>query len=116
MLKNYFKLAIRNFKKYKGITLIQLLGFSCGLAICLLIMLVIQYEYSFDKFNKKAAHIYRITQNITKENSNKSSVITPYPLPAALRQDHPELKKVVAMHIQKNAQVMNSEHKLFKET
>jgi putative ABC transport system permease protein len=115
MLQNYFKLALRNFRKYKGITFIQLLGFSAGLAICLLIVLVVQYEYSFDKFNKKAGHIYRIVENFKKENSSKSSVTTPYPLPAALRTDFPELKKVVAMHIQKNAQVMNSDHKLFKE-
>jgi ABC-type antimicrobial peptide transport system permease subunit len=115
VLKNYFKLALRNFKKYKGITLIQLLGFSAGLAICLLIMLVIRYEYSFDKFNKKEAHIYRVTENITKDNSKKFSVTTPYPLPAVLRADNPELKKVVAMHIQKNGQVMNGDHKLFKE-
>src|SRR6266487_249764 len=115
LIPNYFKLALRNFRKYKGITFIQLLGFSAGLAICLLIVLVVQYEYSFDKFNKKAAHIYRIVVNFKKENSSKFSVTTPYPLPAALRTDFPELKKVVAIHIQKNAQVMNSDHKLFKE-
>ena len=115
MIKNYFKLAIRNFRKYKGITFIQLLGFSAGLAICLLILLVVEYEYSFDKNNKNAAHIYRIVENIKKENSSTSSVTTPYPLPAALRNEYPELKRVVAMHVQKNAQLMTADHKLFKE-
>ncbi|HUS00967.1 MAG TPA: ABC transporter permease, partial [Chitinophagaceae bacterium] len=116
MFKSYFKLASRNFLRHKGITFIQLLGLSAGLAICLLIVLVVKYEYSFDKFHSKGDKIYRIVLNYNKGGEQSYSATTPYPLPDALRNDFPELKKIAGIHIQHDAVVRTNDKKLFKES
>lgn len=115
MLKNYLKLASRNFLKHKGITFIQLIGLSTGLAICLLIILVVRYEYSFDKFHSKAENIYRVVVNYNNNGEETFSAATPYPLPDAMRNEFPELKKVAGVHIQREAVVRTKDRKLFKE-
>ncbi len=116
MLRNYFKLASRNFSNHKGITFIQLIGLSSGLAVCLLIILVVKYEYSFDKFHSKADKIYRVVANYNKAGEETYSATTPYPMPDALRNDFPELKKVAGVHIQHDAVVRTETRKLFKES
>ena len=60
MLKNYFKIALRYFKRNKLYTAINVLGLSVGIAACLVISLIINYENSFDKFWKDKDQIYRV--------------------------------------------------------
>src|SRR5215467_6852278 len=62
MLKNYFKIAIRNLRKYKFISFINLFGLTVGLTCCLLIGMYIINELSYDKYNSKASNIYRVTR------------------------------------------------------
>lgn len=65
MLKNYFKIALRYFKRNKLYTTINVLGLSVGIAACLVISLIINYENSFDKFWKDKDQIYRVYANFT---------------------------------------------------
>ena len=60
MLKNYFKIAWRNLARNKAFSFINIFGLSVGLATCLLIMLYILDETSYDKHQKDAARIFRI--------------------------------------------------------
>lgn len=60
MLKNYFRISLRNLKRNKGYTIINILGLSMGIAICLLIFLVISFESGFDQFHKNKNRIFRI--------------------------------------------------------
>jgi len=60
MIKNYLKIALRNIKKYKGYSFINITGLAVGLAVCILLMLYVQHELSFDRFNEKADSIYRL--------------------------------------------------------
>jgi ABC-type antimicrobial peptide transport system permease subunit len=60
MLKNYFRISFRNLRRNKGYTIINILGLSIGIAICLLIFLVINFESGFDNFHKNKDRIYRI--------------------------------------------------------
>jgi hypothetical protein len=53
MFKNYFKTAIRNLKRNKSYAIINTLGLSVGIAACLLLFLVVQFESSFDNFHPK---------------------------------------------------------------
>ncbi|MFC1492465.1 ABC transporter permease [candidate division KSB1 bacterium] len=59
MFLNYLKIAIRNIKKYKGYSLINISGLAIGLACCIMIFLYLQYEYSYDKYHENAENIYR---------------------------------------------------------
>jgi putative ABC transport system permease protein len=60
MLKSYWKSALRNLWKNKGFSAINIIGLAIGLATCLLILLYVMDEWSFDGYNLKAGRIYRI--------------------------------------------------------
>jgi len=63
MLMNYFKSAIRNITRRKGYSLINITGLSIGMACCLLILMVVNDELSFDNYNEKEGRIYRIASS-----------------------------------------------------
>lgn len=60
MFKNYFKIALRTFRKNKTTTVINVLGLSIGISAALIIFMVIQYDFSFDKYEPGRENIYRI--------------------------------------------------------
>jgi putative ABC transport system permease protein len=60
MFKNYLHIALRNIKKHKGYSLINILGLAIGMACCILIFSYILYELSYDKYHENADMIYRI--------------------------------------------------------
>ena len=60
MLQNYFKLAVRNILKHKFFSAINILGMSIGIAACLLILLYVVDELSFDRFHANADRIYQV--------------------------------------------------------
>jgi len=62
MFKNYLMVAFRNLKRQKGYSLINILGLAIGMALCLLILVYVQDELSYDGFHEKADRIYRIAQ------------------------------------------------------
>ncbi len=89
MLKNYFKIAWRNLKRYKSYSLINILGLALGIASCLIIFLVVKNELGYDGFHKKANRVYRVTLNAIDFNPSVSMAIAP-----AMRNDFPELEHV----------------------
>jgi putative ABC transport system permease protein len=54
MFKNILKVALRNLLKRKSYTLINILGLSTGMAVCLLIILFVQSEWNYDRQHEKA--------------------------------------------------------------
>jgi putative ABC transport system permease protein len=60
MFLNYLKIAIRNLKKNKGYSFINIFGLAVGLACCILILLYIKNELSYDHYNKNINQIYRV--------------------------------------------------------
>ena len=61
MFKNYLKINLRNIRKFKGHSFINIAGLAIGMAVCILIFLWVQDEWSFDRFHKNADVIYRVT-------------------------------------------------------
>ncbi len=60
MFKNYLKVALRNIKRHKGYSLINISGLAIGMACCILILLWVQHEVSYNRFHEKADDIYRL--------------------------------------------------------
>ena len=60
MFKNYFKTALRNFRKNKLTTFINVLGLSIGISAALIIFMMVEYDFSFDKYEPNKERIYRI--------------------------------------------------------
>jgi putative ABC transport system permease protein len=65
MIKNYFKIAFRGFWKHKLFTLINIIGLTIGISAALVIFLIVQFDFSFDKFHKDGNRIYRVVTNYT---------------------------------------------------
>ncbi|MCJ8211395.1 ABC transporter permease [Mucilaginibacter sp. RS28] len=93
MFRNYLLSAIRSFKKYRLFSFLNVFGLATGLACSILILLWVQDEVSFDKFNKQANQIYRITADV----SGSKSAVTPPPLPEAVRQQLPIVKRTTTV-------------------
>jgi len=62
MFKNYLKIAYRNIKKHIGYSLINVAGLAIGMACCILILLFVFDELSYDKFHENHDRIYRVTR------------------------------------------------------
>ena len=95
MLFNYFKLAFRNISRQKFYATINVLGLAIGLAICLLILLFVKDELSYDKHHSKADRIYRWNMVWGLKNGGTEFPIGPYRLQPAAKTDFPELEYMV---------------------
>ena len=100
MFKNYFKTAWRSIAKNKVYSAINISGLALGIASCLIIFLVVNYELGYDNFNKKADRIYRVTLNAIDFNPSVSMAVTP-----ALRTYFPELEQVSQVWYQRDGLV-----------
>ncbi|WP_266368354.1 ABC transporter permease [Tellurirhabdus rosea] len=115
MLTNYLKIAFRNLWKAPATTAIHLLGLTVGLTTCLLILMVVRYEWGFDRFHAQGERIYRVNLIQTTGSEVEKSAVTPYPLGAALRNDFPEWPTVASIHAEENSSVVVSPEKIFPE-
>jgi len=97
MIKNYIKTAWRSLLRNKSYTAINIVGLSVGVAACVLIFLIVQFETSFDNFHKKRDHIYRVITAFSGPDGVHLSGGTPLPLSEGIRIDYPQLKDVAAI-------------------
>jgi putative ABC transport system permease protein len=94
MFRSYFKTAWRNLFRHKGATLIKLAGLSIGMACCLLIVVYIDDELSYNTFHTHYADIYRV--NFVKHGVGETRVMsgTPNPAGPAIATDLPQVGAV----------------------
>ena len=114
MLKNYFKIAWRNLLRNKAFSFINILGLSIGISVCFIIMLYVQDELSYDKFNVKADRTYRIAFKATMNGGkiNESNIMPP--VAAAVKREYPEVEE--ATRLNENGQTkVTYNNKTFKE-
>ncbi|MTI39296.1 ABC transporter permease [Fulvivirga lutimaris] len=99
MLTNYIKIAFRNIWKAKLHSFITFTGLSTGIACCLLIILFVKDEWTFDDFHSKADRIYRgWTYENYGENETFFNTVTPYPLGPALKDNYSEVEDFVRIN------------------
>ncbi|MFO7446711.1 MAG: ABC transporter permease [Ignavibacteriaceae bacterium] len=91
MFKNYIKIALRNIRKQKAYSFINIMGLSIGIACVVLIFLWVQYELSFDKFHKNADRLYRV--GFTTEKKDFYGFFQPGPLAKYLKENFPEVEQ-----------------------
>src|SRR3984957_2751438 len=95
MFKNYLKTALRNLWKNKGFSAINIIGLAIGLATCLLIMIYVMDELSYDRYNEKADRIYRVDGEIKFGGNHFILAVAPAPAGPAILRDYPEVEKEV---------------------
>lgn len=87
MIKNYFKVAFRNFWRHKLFTLINVIGLSIGISAALVIYLLVHYDFTFDKFHKDGDRIYRVVTNFSFSGSPGNNPGICGPLPWAVKNE-----------------------------
>ncbi len=98
MFKNYFKTAIRNLSRNKLYALLNVIGLALGIGCALVIFKVITFEKSYDKHQSNYDNIYRIVGEFINPVEIDRGMGTPQPLAHAMREDFPEVSKVVRTH------------------
>ena len=93
MLENYFRIAFRNLLRNKTFSAINILGLSIGIASCLMILLYVQHEFSFDRSGKNYERTFRVAQDISWSGKKMEIAITPAKLGPALKDNLPEIAK-----------------------
>ena len=100
MFRNYLKVALRNLWKNKAFSTINIIGLATGLGVCLLIVLYVVDELSYDKYNVNADRIYRIDADIFFNGSEAIFAVAPDPLAPALVRDYPAVEQMVRLNYQ----------------
>lgn len=95
MIKNYFKVAFRNLWRYKGFSLINIMGLAIGMTACFLICLYVNFELSYDSFNSKADRIYRIVADIKTPTEVINGDRPAWAVPPNIKDEFTEVKSVV---------------------
>ncbi|TWJ04892.1 putative ABC transport system permease protein [Mucilaginibacter frigoritolerans] len=116
MIKNYLRSALRNIRKHPFISFINIFGLTVGLTCCLLILAYVKNERSYDKFNKNAKDIYRVTRIFYSgkgvESLHLSAVAPPFgPL---LKSAFPDIEKMTRV-LQNGTSALKYKDKLFNE-
>ena len=98
MLKNFFKVALRNLLKRKGYTAINVMGLATGMAVCLIIVLFVQSELNYDRHHKNRENIYRIVLDRIYPGRVTSYSVIPQSIGAAVKAEFPEVKESVRLY------------------
>jgi putative ABC transport system permease protein len=96
MLRNYFKIAIRNLKKHKGYSFINIAGLAMGIACCIFILLYVQFELSYDNYHKDKDRIFRIVYENSSPTRGISHIsLTAGGLASIIKENYPEVEYIV---------------------
>lgn len=99
MLKNYFKIAWYNLTRNKLFSAISIFGLALGISSCLIIYLIVSFEFNHDKFHPDRDRIYRVVGTFSSPTISKQSMgCVPDPVPGAIRSQVTGLQEVVMFH------------------
>jgi len=93
LLKNYLKTAYRNLVKNKFYTAINIVGLAVGIATCLLILLYVSDELSFDRYNTQAQRIYRVNNEIKFGDNHVDLAVAPSLMGTTMVKEIPEVEQ-----------------------
>jgi ABC-type antimicrobial peptide transport system permease subunit len=96
MIRNYFKTSSRSLVRNGSYAIINIAGLAIGIAVCMMIFIIIQFQTSFDNFHPKKDRIYRV---LTEYHHADAATIMygkgiPYPMPRGLRAAFPQIEQV----------------------
>src|ERR1700743_1956159 len=120
MIANFLKTAIRNLTRNKVFSFINIFGLAVGLATCLLIMLYIADERSYDKHQKNGDRIYRVAIAALQDGNSWPAVSAP--IAWSMKSDLPEVEQVARLLTHPDIKKMalrvdyNGEHRQFFES
>lgn len=118
MFRNYLKIALRNLRRHKVFSFINIFGLAVGMACCIVILLWIQDEVSFDKFHEKKERIHKVYSEI-QHTDGRTEIHTStsfYPLARVLKEESPDVVDAVRYHSVQNMLIRFGEKSLPNNT
>ena len=98
MIKHYLTIAVRNLRKHKAFSIINILGLSIGLTCCLLMAIYVEHELSYDHFQQKGSRIVRMVMDYRFEGSEPQKIaVTSTKVFPAFKRNFPEVESGVRM-------------------
>jgi putative ABC transport system permease protein len=116
MIKNFFLITVRNISRHKGFTFINVTGLAVGLASSLLILLWIQDELSFEKYNLKADNIYRVEEDQFYSGERYHVTVTPSVSGPVWKEKIPEIKEQTRLNLWMPRILFRQNDKVFFES
>ncbi|MGY4536354.1 putative ABC transport system permease protein [Mucilaginibacter sp. UYNi724] len=95
MLKNHFKIALRNLWRHRVFSFINITGLSVGITACFFISMYVMFELSYDQFHTKADRIYRVVTDIKTPSETINTDATSWAFAPNLKLDFPEIESFV---------------------
>ncbi len=116
MIKNYFKIAIRNLRRNKVYSLLNITGLSAGMAVSIIIGLWVWDELSFDKYHQNFERIVMVKQTLTNNGEITTQSAVPYPLADELRSKYGSSFKYIVLNSSVSDHILSvGEKKLMKK-
>jgi putative ABC transport system permease protein len=110
MLKNYLLIAVRSLTKQKFYAFINVIGLATGIAACLVILLFIQNELSYDRHYKNADRIYRVNGEIKFGGNHYKLAVASAPMASTLVHGYPEIEAAVRFRARGSYLVKRADH------
>ena len=114
MIKNLLLIALRNFKRDKWYSLVNILGLTIGITFSLFLIFYIRDELSFDKFNKKVDRIYRVNSYIQERDKNTNWTISQFPLAPTLKKEFTKVEEAVRFAPRERTLFKNGENNFYE--
>src|SRR4030095_1130526 len=113
MFKNYFLTAWRNLRKSRIYSSINIIGLAIGMAACIIILLFVFYEKSFDNFHTK--NIYRLNEVQKFEGmiAPQKVALSMFPMAPTLKEEFPEIKNFTRASRAGNTPLNYGEKRIF---
>ena len=99
MIYNNLKIALRQLRKHKFYSLINIGGLSVSVACSIIILLYIQHEWSFDRYHKNAEQTYRLLLDINLNQSEAMGVALPPPVAPTMLEEFPEVANAARINV-----------------
>lgn len=119
MIRNYLKIALRSLIKQKIYSIINIAGLAAGIASCVLIIMYVSDEFSYDSFHLKGDRVHKMALERIYPNHSTHYAVVPHSFGDAMQQDLPEIDAVVKMAGPFNntpvSYLENGEEKFFEE-
>src|ERR1700750_2698647 len=81
MIRNYLKIALRTLSRHKLFSFINIFGLALSMSVCMIVMLRLKDQLSYDKFHPHAERTYRILSEVNNKKGDKFTLAsTPLPL------------------------------------
>lgn len=114
MFENYLKIAFRNLVRNKVFSAINIFGLSIGIATCLIILLFVHNELSYDRFNEKADRIVRVVFKGSVQGQRMKEANVMPPTAQTLKRDYPEVLEATRLR-HAGSPIVRYGQKMFKE-